>query len=558
MGSKFRHWHSLSDSEPSSFEAVADIIKANRSFTPIQKLDFGDHGLKLALERIALAIDSNKRIALYADYDVDGTMSCVAWSWFLEAIGFKNYVTYIPCRFQEGYGVNLAAVKHLIDDQGAQLIITMDTGITANAEAAYCRSQGVEFICTDHHKIQPEKMPDCIIVNPKLHPDALYQELCGCGVTFVLLRKLAQHFPELSDKHPIWTDLLALTGMATICDVVPLNGVNHRLARLGVDALVRSKRPILQKLRSAAAIDVGVGQSVDEKDVGFRLGPRINAVGRLAHAELVVRAFLHADPEPLIAEMGRCNERRKVIQQQIVDDARGQAATADDLPILFLGGDWNPGVVGIAASKIAEEFWRPTWLFQRHGDLCKGSARSIKGFDVTDAMASCGHLFTKFGGHSAAGGFAFATANEQEIKACLAAFATDHQARHPELWQSTVTYDCELPWFLAHLGLADCLGSLRPFGQGFEEPKFLVTAPLQSVAFYRDKVHGHPRHTALTITPSPGVTHKVVFFHQVIENLKPGARVRLLVTAGRNTFRGQTNLSLTGVDWELDLVCQSV
>src|SRR5690606_12030796 len=142
---------------------------------------------------------------------------------------------YIPCRFKEGYGLNLKAIEYLISEEKAELIITMDTGITANAEAAYCRERGVEFICTDHHKIQPEKMPDCVILNPKMHPDEMYQELCGCGITFVLLRRLAENF---SVPAGLWGDLLALAGMATICDVVPLNGVNHKLARLGVNALL--------------------------------------------------------------------------------------------------------------------------------------------------------------------------------------------------------------------------------------------------------------------------------------------------------------------------------
>jgi single-stranded-DNA-specific exonuclease len=286
----------------------------NRQFSALDKLEYGDHGLERAVECLTRAIQANRRIALYADYDVDGTMSCVSWVWFLRAIGFSNFVTYIPCRFKEGYGVNLKAVQHLVENEKVGVILTMDTGITANEEAAFCRSQGVEFICTDHHKIQPEKMPDCITLNPKLHPDPLYQELCGCGITFVLLRRLAATFPV---SNELWTDLVALAGMATICDVVPLNSVNHRLARLGVNALIRSNRPVLRRLREAASLQEGL----DEKDVGFRLGPRINAVGRLGHAEQVVEAFIGENPERLIEYMGACNEERKQIQKRITREA---------------------------------------------------------------------------------------------------------------------------------------------------------------------------------------------------------------------------------------------
>src|SRR5690606_4635275 len=143
----------------------------------------------------------------------------------------------IPDRMTEGYGVHLKALQHLVENEHCDMIITMDTGITANAEARYCRENGIIFICTDHHKVQPDKMPDSIILNPKFHPHPDYQELCGCGITFVLLRRLGETFPVSST---VWNDILALVGMATICDVVPLNGVNHRLARLGVEALMRS------------------------------------------------------------------------------------------------------------------------------------------------------------------------------------------------------------------------------------------------------------------------------------------------------------------------------
>lgn len=201
MGKKFQHWNSLTDNTPPDLAGLRQILYANRSFEPVDKLDYGDHGLERAIEAVVKAVENNIRIALYADYDVDGTMSCVSWIWFLESIGFKNFVHYIPCRFKEGYGVNLSAITHLVETEKAGLIITMDTGITANLEAEYCRSKGVEFICTDHHKIQPEKMPDCVIVNPKLHPNPIYQELCGCGVTFVLLRRLAA---RLNPPSSIW------------------------------------------------------------------------------------------------------------------------------------------------------------------------------------------------------------------------------------------------------------------------------------------------------------------------------------------------------------------
>ncbi len=543
MGHKFADWVPQADHAPASLTELRGLVRANRGYREATALDYGDHGLVHAVAVIEAAIRANKRIALYADYDVDGTMSCVSWIWFLRAIGYHNFVHYIPCRMREGYGVNLNAIKHLVEDQGAHVIITMDTGITANTEAAYCKERGVEFICTDHHKIQPDKMPDCIIVNPKQHPDDEYQELCGCGITFVLLRKLGQRFQAPAG---VWTDLLALVGMATICDVVPLNGVNHRLAKLGVESLLKSQRPVLSYLREQCAMVFGA----DEKDVGFRLGPRINAVGRLEHADLVIKAFIEDDFRGLVHNMATCNDRRKGIQERIVLEAEQQAAAVGDSPILFLGGDWHPGVVGIAASKIAEKYWRPTWLFDRSGEVCKGSARSIHGFDVTDAMSAAADFFTKFGGHRAAGGFSFAKEREEDIRQALVAFARRLAAENPELWRSRKQFDCYLPKSLADLELALCLEDMRPFGHGFEDPSFVYDGVVGGVQHYLDKETGAPKHTAVFIEGARGSKQKIMFFNEVIQSLSAGKNARFLVGVGKNTFRGTTSLSLTGIDFD--------
>ena len=152
MGKKFHHWTPRTTEIPRNYPEVARLLLANRHFEPLDKLEYGDHGLEGAVACLSDAIRGGKRIALYADYDVDGTMSCVSWVWFLRAIGFTNFITYIPCRFKEGYGVNLAAVRHLIDNEKVDVIVTMDTGITANEEAKYCREKGVQFVCTDQDR----------------------------------------------------------------------------------------------------------------------------------------------------------------------------------------------------------------------------------------------------------------------------------------------------------------------------------------------------------------------------------------------------------------------
>ena len=544
VGKKFQHWIARTPSRPASYADFAQILLKNRHFEPLEKLEYGDHGLEQAVACLTDAIRNRKRIALYADYDVDGTMSCVSWVWFLRGIGFSNFVTYIPCRFKEGYGVNLNAVKHLIEVEKVDVIVTMDTGITANEEAKYCREKGVQFLCTDHHQIQPEKMPDCITLNPKQHPDLSYQELCGCGITFVLLRRLAETFPVPTE---LWTDLLALAGMATICDVVPLNRVNHKLARMGVSALLRSQRPVLRRLREAASLQEGL----DEQDVGFRLGPRINAVGRLGHAEQVVQAFISECPDDLVAHMGKCNEERKTIQKQIVREALLLGADAPEDPVLFLGGDWHPGVVGIAASRVAETFWRPAWLFQRKDGIGKGSARSISGFDVTQAMASCGHLFLKFGGHRAAGGFSFELEKEDQIRQALLEYARAARATSPTLWESRVEFDCTLPLELARVELAEEIDRWKPYGNSFEEPKFRIEGQVLGVQYYNDKATGQPKHTAVQLGEAGKFSRKVLFFNEVLESLAAQDRAAFIVSARKDTFRGNAQLTLIAHDYEI-------
>ena len=541
MGYQYQHWNQLSSDNPGSFSDLEKIIKENRDFYPISQLNYGDHGLEQAAESVLNAIKSGKKIALYADYDVDGTMSCVSWIWFLDAIGYHNYVHYIPCRFKEGYGLNLQAIKHLIESENAELIITMDTGITANKEAEYCKSRGVEFICTDHHKIQPDKMPDCIILNPRQHPEESYRELCGCGITFVLLRKIGKEFDI---PNNIWTDILALVGFATICDVVPLNSVNHKLANVGVEAFMKSQRPILRSLREAGISNF----KIDEKDVGFRIGPRINAVGRLEHADKVIEAFLNEEPEELIDYMDRCNDKRKALQERIFQEASEMAKKFHNDPILFMGGDWHPGVVGIAASKITELFWKPTWLFNNTGTICKGSARSVAGFDVTDAMGSAKALFDKFGGHQAAGGFSFDGTNANRIRDALVSYANSIKVKCPNIWESKISYDCSLDKDFLSLKLPSLLESFKPFGHGFDEPLFKISASIRNVRFYNDKKTGEPKHTAVEVL-SGSQHQKILFFNKVYPQLKEITAADFLVHPVSNSFRGKSQLSLIGRDW---------
>ena len=270
----------------------------------------------------------------------------------------------------------------------------------------------------------------------------MYQELCGAGITFVLLRALARHFPV---PQELWTDLLALTGMATICDMVPLNAVNHKLAKMGIRALTRSQRPILRDLLAACRSD----RDLDESDVGFRLGPRINAVGRLDHADAIIKAFSEEDPAALIEHMDSCNIERKEIQRGIVKQAQQAATEQQGAPLLFIGGDFHPGVLGIAAGRIAEDFWCPTFLFNDRDEMCKGSARAIAG-SCPAAWPVRVKQFT-IRRHRAAGGFSFAQEKQGGMHAPCSLCRDAAQSRL--MWESKIDFDC-IYHELCHLATA--------------------------------------------------------------------------------------------------------
>jgi single-stranded-DNA-specific exonuclease len=209
--------------------------------------------------------------------------------------------------------------------------------------------------------------------------------------------------------------------------------------------------------------------------------------------------------------MGRCNEERKTIQSRIVTEARAQARDEEESPILFLGGDWHSGVVGIAASKICEEFWKPTWLFQKKEGICKGSARSIPDFHLTETMQHCSELFTKFGGHKAAAGFTFPEKNESLIKEKLTEYCTTQKNLFPDLWKSKKNYDCDLPLGLIDFPLIEVIAGLKPFGNGFNPPLFRIEGKIVNKQYYLNKTTGAPKHTAIWIGTN-GVENKKFYF----------------------------------------------
>src|SRR5688500_4694074 len=447
-------------------------IEAARAFVtgeiePHDPLLLGDMGA--AVERIRAAIAGGKRICVHGDYDVDGICATALAVLTLRSLG-ADVDWHLPSRFEEGYGVSGDTISRLADE-GCALLLTVDCGITAVEEVAAAKARGLEVIVTDHHR-PGTTLPDCPVVatRPSDYP---FPELCGTGVVCKLAQALGV------DVAP-YLDLVAL---ATIADVVPLLDENRSLAIAGLRALARTQRPGLQALMRNARVDPA---AVDAAAVGFRLAPRINAAGRLGRPDAALELLLTKDVEEakrLAGELETLNQHRQAVENRIL---RAAIAEVESWPeprrrrrgYVIWGEDWHEGVIGIVASRLVERFNRPVVLIAgtdgRADAQWKGSGRSLPGFDLHGALATCSAYLHRFGGHKAAAGLSIAP---EQLEAFAAAFAAHADAELVEDDLAPVTrIDAIVPGSALTLGLATELARLAPFGLGNPDVTLLVPA----------------------------------------------------------------------------------
>lgn len=367
-------------------------------------------GVEKATERVHKAITEKEKILVFGDYDADGVSSTTLLLKALQELG-ADCDYYIPNRFTEGYGPNEAAFKYAAAN-GFQLIITVDTGIAANHEATVAKKLGVDLIITDHHEPQ-EELPDAyVIIHPKCSPDYLFKELAGVGVVFKFTEHLLGYFPK---------QYLDLTAVGTIADLVPLINENRILAYYGLKAMTTTKRPGLAALKKVCNIT----GNVNEEDIGFKIGPRINAVGRLQDADLAVRLLMTDDQEEAnqIAEMVESiNQERQQIVSDIVKEADQMVESIDEQGVIVVAKEgWNQGVLGIVASNLVRKYDRPAIVLTilPETNLVKGSARSIPAFDLFTNCMKIRDVFTHFGGHAQAAGMTLPLENLQRLQSEL-------------------------------------------------------------------------------------------------------------------------------------------
>lgn len=425
-------------------------------------------GMKSLIERVQLAVQNQEKILVFGDYDADGVSSTAVMMTALKDLG-ADVDYYIPNRFTEGYGPNVPALKKA-KDAGVTLVITVDTGISAIEEAAEAKEIGLDFIITDHHQPPPVLPQAYTIVNPH-QPGCLYpfKGLSGAGIALKVAHAIVGKVPE---------ELLAFAVLGTVADLVPLIEENRLLVVRGLKALANSKRPGIQALLKVSGVK---GRNVTAEDVGFALGPRLNAAGRLDCADPAVELLLADDLEDageLAVKVDELNQERKALVNNIADQAIEEVELyypPDDNHVLVIAKEgWNPGVIGIVASRLVERFTRPAIVLgiERETGLAKGSARSIEGFDMYEHLSSCRDLMQAFGGHPMAAGMTIAADHLDSLRKKLNEQAEIVMNKEDFARVTHVDLHCRIEDI--SLERIEEFGRLAPFGTDNPVPKILI------------------------------------------------------------------------------------
>lgn len=434
-------------------------------------------GMNQAVERVSAAIANRESILIYGDYDVDGTTAVVILKTAIELCGGAADF-HVPHRIKEGYGIKDDVIERAAA-AGVKLVISVDTGIRAFQAADTARRVGVDLIVTDHHLPEAhEGVPNALaVLNPNQqgcgYPN---KALCGAGVAFKVAQALLAKFKDPVDQARLIPSFLKMVAMATIADAVELSGENRVIAKLGLEGLRRPVNGGLKALMDVAGL-TGRGRALGAGDVGFRLGPRINAAGRMDVAADVIELFTSKDPErckEIATKLDQLNTDRQSEEARIVTEIDARLAEQTDLTgqfcMVFDGEGWHRGVVGIVASRVVEKTGRPALVIAREGDEAHGSGRSISAFHLLGALETCHDLFTRFGGHAHAVGFALPSVCLPELKQRLNDYAKT--VLQPDDFLPRLDIDADLPLNQVSPSLLEELTQLEPFGHGNPEPVF--------------------------------------------------------------------------------------
>ena len=489
--------------------------------------------MKKSTERIKKAIENKERIYIYGDYDVDGVSSTSILYLYFKSIGFPVKY-YIPNRLEEGYGINEDAIKKIHDD-GCDLIITVDCGITSVKEVELANELGIDVIITDHHECQSE-IPDAYaIVNPK-QEDCNYpfDMLCGCGVAF----KMIQALTDEEEFKTSMFDYLEIVTLATICDIVPLIDENRIIVKNGLKLMKEGKNLGLRELIKVCGIETN---KIGSSHIGFSIGPRINASGRLGYSYLGVQLFT-TDNEDEAKEIANILEGKNIERQMIESKMYKEAEEIlssderfkDDKVLVIAKEGWQHGIIGIVSSKLTEKYYKPTILLTIEDGEATGSARSIKGFSIFDALVSCKDLMNKFGGHEQAAGLALDAKNIDELRLRINEIADYNLSKEDLIENIKVEY--ELKEDSATLDLVDNLHKLEPFGLSNPSPRFIMRDLLLTNIFKMGKNKQH-----LKIIVENKKSYECVGFNMayLADNFQLGDKVDILFQVDENNYNNE-------------------
>jgi single-stranded-DNA-specific exonuclease len=531
----------------STAQAVRFFLDPESQALPSPLEEFPD--LAISLELLETAIQQHHKIAICGDYDADGMTSTALLLRALRALGAQvDYA--IPSRMHEGYGIN----DRIIEDfatEGVRLVLTVDNGIAACGPIALARELGVAVIVTDHHDLPPQLPPANAILNPKLLPEgSLYSGLAGVGVAYVLAVALAQ---QMGQTPALVTPLLELFTLGTIADLAPLIGVNRRWLQRGLKRLPYSEFAGVKALIQVSGSSSASKQAFKPETIGFRLGPRINAVGRIGDPQTVIELLTTNDPVIAQTRAIECEQANQLRQQMCRDIERAAIAliesntdgSLDPLKkrvLVVIEPDWHHGVIGIVASRLVERYGVPVFIGTYEDEtrtLLRGSARGIPEFDIFEALQFCGDLLDRFGGHRAAGGFTLAAQNLPQLRSRLSEFA--HLHLKPEYLKPLVTIDAQaqfsdLDWDLYHQ-----MDRLQPCGIGNPEPVFWTP----QVKVLDQRIVGQI-HLKLTLTQDSSKSEDsfAAIAWRWGEYYPLPERIDVAYKLRENTWNGQTNLEL--------------
>lgn len=492
-----------------------------------------------AVAVIRRATEKKTKIAVFGDYDVDGITATCLLTDYLRSHGAECSF-HIPGRIEEGYGLNAAAIRQLAA-QGVGLIITVDCGITAVEEAQLCRELGVELVITDHHECKPQ-LPDAAAVVDPHRADRTYPhtDLSGVGIAFKLAAALE------GDQEAITRRYCDLFCLGTIADVMPLRGENRRLVAEGLRAMQQPKRLGLRALIEAC--DCG-RQPITAATIGYVLAPRINAAGRMEHAELAVQLFLSREPseaERLAQTLCRLNRDRQTTEAEIYREATAKLkkTQGSDRAIVLAGENWHQGVIGIVASRLCEEYCRPTFLICLNGEHGKASSRSYGGFDLFRSLTELAPLLEDFGGHEFAAGFTISRGNIDEFRRRICRRAEEFSAGGAE--KPALQIDCEVPEELLTEENINGLSQLEPCGTGCPKPIFCMS----ELEIERICAVGNGKHLRLRLKPRCGAALQAIFFSagNLTRQLSVGDRVDVACHLQINEYRDAHTVQLNLLD----------